>query len=212
LTKEALKSAYVNQEIGFALALRKEIIPVIDYPKDKLPGFLLGKDARRLFINSPKKTFLEIAPYLNEEELNPKHPYKEVLNEKTLILTKTGFEMWEKILSEMEKGPTPISSFVGSYDSFLMRNRNDQKSIIQRIKTFNEFFVNAMIVKPVKLESMKDRVYSYEDLKNWERYLNTPVLFKLTRFGRNWAEKLRGRDLKTGETIEIKVNKVLPKS
>jgi hypothetical protein len=211
LTKEALRSAYVNQEIGFALAKKREIIPIIDYEKCRLPGFLVGKDARRLFINSPKKTFLEIAPYLKDEELNPKHPYKEVLGEKTLTLTETGYEMWKKILSEMEKGPTPISSFVGSYESFLMRSRNDQKSIINRINNFNDFFVDAKIVESVNLENMRNNVYSYEDLKNWGKYLKSPVLFKLTKFGKDWIETWRRIKLKAGETMTLTTKKVIEK-
>lgn len=206
LTDEALKSPYVNQEIGFTVAFgNKEIIPVIDYDKNQLPGFLYGKDALKLYINSPKKTFLEISPYLRNKDLQKKPSIDETEDVKNFVLTYTGYNMWISILSNMEKGPTPISSFAGSYTSYLKREQPGKNMIDKRLKTFSDFFLDTKLVEPIDLEEMKEHVYSHEDLKGWKSHLNMPVIYRLSENGKSLLKKWK--KLEPGDTYTLTVKK-----
>lgn len=207
LTKEALKSDYVNQEIGYALAFEKEIVPVIEN-FDNLPGFLKRKRALKLYIRSPKQTYLEILPKLPNRELYKRNPYKESAIEKTLRLTVTGNDMWIEILNNMEKAPTPISSFVGVFSTYMKRNKTYRKMIDKRFNTFIDFFVESGMAEPVELnEEMRDQVYDYLDLKKWENNWNKPVLYKLSDQGKIYLKRMKKMKAKTqiGDTIEWKI-------
>lgn len=202
LTKNALHSSYVNQEIGFALAANKNVLPIINY-KNKLPGFLLGRDAIQLIENSPKKTYIKIFPYLDNSLLYKNPPLRESKNAIKLRLTGAGLIMWKSVLNEMEKGPTPISSFCGSYESYENRSQQDKLMIDKRIEDFNNFFLKTGIVEALKLEEYKNQVYSFFDLNNWQKHTKQPVIYKLTKHGKDFLERIAKADI--GDTLEISI-------
>jgi len=207
LTKEAIKSVYVNQEIGYSLALKnKEIVPVIEN-FNELPGFLGRKNALKLYPRSPKKTYQEIIFKLNNKDLYGEQPYEESAKEKTISLTKPGYDMWIKILSNMDIAPTPISSFIGSYDSYEKRTKLNRKMLDERLRIFNEFFVETNMVESCNLEEEKDSVYSYEDLSNWEKHLKQPVIYKLTNSGKELLKKWKRTKIEWGSTLVHSIKK-----